>query len=147
MGIQTLEHDHTQLTRALADLRTRAKVDDPRFLDERFLADLRDLAEHLLEHFAREEEALFPFVSEKAPARAAHVAELLASHDRICGVAARLASLGPRSPSIELARSLFERFDTEYTAHAMRELEFLRSIASELSAEDHARLGELLAAI
>lgn len=138
MGLHQLEHDHTTLSQAVADLRaTLSRV--PRDV---FVAKLDAVMDELFEHFAREEEGLFPYLLQQVPDQAEAIAQLQAAHDRICGAASRLKALSPEQ--IDLAITLFKRFDAEYTGHAQREAEFLRSLGARLSASQHEALAEIL---
>jgi iron-sulfur cluster repair protein YtfE (RIC family) len=138
VGLHQLEHDHTTLSQAVADLRaTLSHV--PRDV---FVAKLDAVMDELFEHFAIEEEGLFPYLLEQMPDQADAIAQLQAAHDRICGAASRLKALAPEQ--IDLAVSLFKRFDAEYTGHAQREAEFLRSLGSRLTAEQHETLAQIL---
>lgn len=109
------------------------------------MAKLDAVMEELFEHFAREEEGLFPYLLEQMPDQADTIAQLQAAHDRICGAASRLKALAPEQ--IDLAVTLFKRFDAEYTGHAQREADFLRNLGSRLSAAQHDSLAKILASI
>lgn len=138
MALHELEHEHTALARAVAALHamgTRAPRDA-------FLAKLDALVTDLFEHFAREEEGLFPYITAHLPDQAAAVADLQAAHDRICGAASRILSLAPEHD--ELAASLFERFEVELAAHAEREVAFLRALSARLTPDEHAEVAALL---
>src|SRR3970282_1404344 len=52
-----------------------------------------DLRDELLEHFANEEEGLFPFIRECVPVKVDIVDRLAAAHNVICGAVVRLAHL------------------------------------------------------
>jgi hypothetical protein len=143
VGLHSLEHDHTTLSKAVAELRAEAAAERPGFPDDEFIGKLQKLAEELFEHFAREEEGLFPFILEVLPDQAESIAQMQAAHDRICGAASRIAQLGDR-PNAPLALSLFRRFDAEYTGHAQREAEFLRSLWTRLTEAQRTQLAEVL---
>ena len=138
MGLHQLEHDHTTLSQAVADLRAAVS----RVPRDVFVAKLDAVMEELFEHFAREEEGLFPYLLEQLPDQTDAIAQLQAAHDRICGAASRLRALSPEQ--IDLAVSLFKRFDAEYTGHAQRETDFLRSLGTRLSAQQQLALGRIL---
>ena len=143
MGIHDLEHDHATLTNAVEDLRAQALSGKGDFPDERFLAKIVEVADELFEHFAREEEGLFPYILDVLPDQAEVIAQMQAAHDRICGAASRIAQLAER-PNADLAVSLFRRFDAEYTGHAKREAEFLRSLAARLTSDQQETLAGIL---
>lgn len=98
---------------------------------------LVELSEELFEHFAREEEELFPFVVRRLPDLAPKVASLVEGHDRICGAASRLLALKDRAPTagnLDLAASLFQRLVDVYADHSGREIELFAAIAPRLDA-------------
>jgi hypothetical protein len=138
VGLHQLEHDHTALSQHVAELRTLVHR-EPRDI---FASKLDAVMSDLFEHFAREEEGLFPYIIEQFPDQADVVAQLQAAHDRICGAASRIAALSPEQ--IDLAITLFERFDAEYTGHAQRETEFLRSLGARLSPTQQDALSKIL---
>ncbi|MEO7093237.1 MAG: hemerythrin domain-containing protein, partial [Polyangiales bacterium] len=143
-----LEHDHTHLSRLVAELRDalaviRAGRDDTGERREEFGSVLGGLAAELFDHFAREEEGLFPFIQERLPDMGATIADIERAHDRICGAASRILALldassrkgsgsGLAEHDFALVASLFDRFDAEYAAHARNEADFLRSLAPRL---------------
>lgn len=141
-----------QMTRQIAALhaeitalRDAGKPIDPAADD--LIQALVALSEDLFEHFAREEEGLFPFVVERAPDLAPAVASLIEGHDRICGAASRLLSLRDRPPTeraVDLAASLFQRLVDVYVEHSGRELELLAALAPRLDARARAVLGGLI---
>ena len=53
-----------------------------------------------------------------------------------------IAALSPEQS--DLAVTLFQRFDAEYTGHAQREAEFLRALGTRLSSEQQKALVEIL---
>ena len=126
----------------MAELRAEAAQGGPGFPDEEFIAKLVSLAEELFEHFAREEEFLFPYILEALPDQSDAIAQMQAAHDRICGAASRITNL--ERTNADLALALFRRFDVEYTGHAQREAEFLRSLGTRLSPEQQRTLAGLL---
>src|SRR5262245_37833795 len=86
--IRELAHDHRELSGLLVAVHEAiARVDrgKSKLADE--LHEIRDgieaFRESLLEHFAREQEALLPFVTSRLPAFDERAAVLVAEHDRI----------------------------------------------------------------
>jgi hemerythrin-like domain-containing protein len=149
-GIDRLEHDHVALSQRVVAVREAvARLQRNEEIDaEGTVATLALLADDLFEHFAREEEFLFPYIVAELPDQEAQVAQMQAAHDRICGAASRIVALAERGPLAEqlaLVVPLFARFDAEYTGHAQREAEFLRGLAGRLTAEQRRTLAELLA--
>lgn len=141
MSLQKLEHDHTALSQAVEELRKLVHQD----ARDIFASKLDAVMNDLFEHFAREEEGLFPYILEQFPDQQGSVAQLQAAHDRICGAAARIAALSAEQS--DLAVTLFQRFDAEYTGHAQRESEFLRTLAARLTPPQQEALVEILSAL
>jgi iron-sulfur cluster repair protein YtfE (RIC family) len=135
------EHDHTDLTRKIAALHAEVTaLRDASRSPEPLAADLVEalvmLTEDLFEHFAHEEEALFPYILERAPDLAPTVASLVEGHDRICGAASRLLALRDRAPTrgtIELAASLLQRLVEVYGEHSALERDVLAGLAPRLA--------------
>lgn len=150
--IALMEHDHVKLSRQIEalhrELRALAAASAPGgAMADDLVQALVALSEDLFEHFAREEEALFPFLLTRAPDLRDEVAALVEGHDRICGAASRLLALRDRPPSagtIALAVSLFQRLVDVYAAHSGRELELLGTLAQRLDEADQAELAVLV---
>ena len=156
-----LEHDHTHLSRLVAELRDalsaiRQGKDESGERREEFASVLGGLASELFEHFAREEEGLFPFLQERLPDMRPAIADIERAHDRICGAASRILALldaaarkggsgvGLPEQDFALVASLFDRFDADYTAHARNEADFLRALAPRLDVRQREALAEIL---
>lgn len=142
-----LEHDHVHLSRLVADL--RAAFDAGGADPEEATATLASLRDDLFEHFAREEEALFPYLMEALPDLRSAIARLEDAHDRICGAVSRLHAVVAKGSSAlreqhALAEQLFRRFDADYIEHARHESEFLRSLAARLNEEQRTRVRALM---
>lgn len=152
--VSELEHDHVGLTQLVAELRglvvslvrAGAAVDalHPRLLDL-----VLELQGELVEHFAEEEEGLFPFLAERRPELGAAIEDLARNHDAICGTATRLAALAERGPaalgaSLHQFEALFQRLDAAYEAHAAAELRFLRAAGAGLDEGERRALAERL---
>ncbi|MGZ3422057.1 MAG: hemerythrin domain-containing protein [Polyangiales bacterium] len=133
-----LEHDHVHLSRIVADLRDMVPASHPELVPT--LLALRD---DLFHHFAREEEALFPYLVQTLPDLKPAIAVLESAHDRVCGAVSRLCALADKGPSPLIAQ-LFERLDAEYLDHARKESEFLRGLAGRLSKEQRAHVRALI---
>jgi hemerythrin-like domain-containing protein len=148
-GIDRLEHDHIALSQRVLAVRSAvSRLQRGEDVDAaETVAALALLADDLFEHFAREEEFLFPYIVAELPDQEPQVAQMQAAHDRICGAASRIVALAERGPLAEqlaLVLPLFARFDAEYMAHAQREAEFLRELASRLTTEQRRALAALL---
>lgn len=145
-----LSHDHSELNLRVLDLATAlAALGDEGALTgtavlEKRLGRLRDL---LFLHFAREEEALFPFVTERVPALESRVREMETSHDSICGALARMYELARVDGALSLVMVLQRRFESAYAEHSRVEAEVLGRLAQRLAADDRARLAALVAGI
>jgi len=140
--IERLTHDHLPLTQAVDNLRSLLlEQPDVNTFSECWenIGDLTEfLRDELLEHFGREEEALFPFVVDALPELGACVASLESEHDSLCGAVTRLAHLAQRGQDVlqeqfPLAQATFERFETNYLQHAEKERDFLQAIAKGLT--------------
>jgi len=152
--IQELEHSHGEMSTLVLELaevlrRARAGKGPGTATRRTFVARLETLRDELLQHFAREEEGLFPFVREELPDRRSAVDELEASHDTICGAVLRLSyiathadeAFGAQLPTV---LAVFERFQKAYAMHSQDELELFRGLGTSLSVERRSKLAELL---
>jgi hypothetical protein len=138
-----LEHDHVSLSELVAELRGRvaALQGAPGRAGElhgELLEALSGLRDGLLDHFATEEEALFPMVLANLPGFAGEVTALQGAHDGLCGAIARMTYLAQRGPDslvevLPQLASLFSRFDIAYTSHAQEECALLRRVSVALS--------------
>jgi hemerythrin-like domain-containing protein len=148
--IQELAHDHRELSGlllAVRDALVRVESGHSKLDDE--VHEIRDgtevFREALLEHFAREQEGLLPFVVARLPAVSRRVDELIAEHDRIADV---LTVLVKELDAIEKGgkvgsfRAALTRFEDLYAAHSKAELGFLTEVADSL-ADDTAATNHL----
>lgn len=139
--IDELVHDHADINRRVLEVsRLLAGDGDP---NERVDTQLVELREELFLHFAREEEGLFPFVSERFPELAPSVDAMSTAHDAICGVVARMCHM-ISTANVATIRGLFERFEVTYVAHAKIEASLLAQLAGRLDAADRAKLAQLV---
>ena len=83
-AVEDLAHDHADLNRRVRALGAALPALDAAAMAP-FAAQLVELREILFLHFAREEEGLFPFVSETVPDLANRVDAMASQHDTICG--------------------------------------------------------------
>jgi iron-sulfur cluster repair protein YtfE (RIC family) len=105
-------------------------------------ANLRD---DLLEHFANEQEGLFPFVRKYVPAEMGAVDRLEAAHDAICGAIVRLAHLAARDQVVTReALVVYQRFESSYAAHSRDEAELFERLGRLLTPEHQRELAEHL---
>jgi iron-sulfur cluster repair protein YtfE (RIC family) len=139
--VRELTHDHAELNRRVLELgATIAQQQDLQILEP----SLRELREQLFLHFAREEEGLFPLVSEWIPELADQVLAMAVAHDTICGALARMVHASATDADPAAFRGLFVRFQTAYADHAKSELDLLHQLDARLDAAQRAQLAELV---
>lgn len=148
-----LEHDHVHLSRLVAELRqmtAELQHDGARAeLSEEIVATLSSLRDDLFDHFGREEEVLFPYLTELLPDLGAAIARLEGAHDRICGGVSRLHAIAASGDAglrehRALVAQLFGRFESEYAEHARQESEFLRSLGPRLDLDTRRHVHQLM---
>ena len=108
------------------------------------VTQLGELRELMFLHFAREEEGLFPFVSEAVPELADQVHAMAIAHDAICGGLARMYHLAAANTDLTTIIAVFLRFEAAYGAHAEAESELLQQLGSRLDPTQRGRLAELV---
>ncbi|NVB80567.1 MAG: hemerythrin domain-containing protein [Kofleriaceae bacterium] len=142
-AVRDLSHDHAELNRRvlavgakLEMLRRGTQVDLAPALDE--------LREMLFLHFAREEEGLFPFVTDAAPTLAVQVQEMAVAHDTICGSLSRACHLARSGAEVGSLAALYERFENAYADHARREADLLSRLDELLDADHREQLAALV---
>lgn len=150
--ISQLLHDHVPLSKALTELRgilaeTEGQAPS-REAHAKFAAGVRRMRDDLIEHFAKEEEGLFPFLIDALPAMQRDIAALAAAHDGICGAAVRLAALSERDTAafgkaVAQVRALFARFEMAYAEHSKAEQAVLSRVAQGLSEEQRRLVADL----
>ena len=139
--IDALVHDHADINRRVLEVgRLLAGHGDA---NQHVDVKLVDLREELFLHFAREEEGLFPFVTERFAELAGAVEQMETAHDTICGVVARMCHV-VASANVATMRSLFERFEVTYAQHAKLEAALLAQLAGRLDEADCAKLAQLV---
>lgn len=107
-----------------------------------------ELRHELLEHFANEEEGLFPFIRQHFPDQRNAVDRLQAAHDVICGALVRFSFLAERDGElVSDAHSAFERFESAYGNHSRDEAELLAKVAELLTSQQQADLDRLLSSL
>jgi iron-sulfur cluster repair protein YtfE (RIC family) len=127
-------------------LRATPSAAGPDFvIHTRLVALLEELRGELLDHFANEEEGLFPFIRQYVPAKSDVVDRMYDAHDSICGMIVRLAHLASRGfVSLDTAQTLFDRFQKAYGAHSLEEADLLTELGQQLSDRQRSELGALL---
>jgi hypothetical protein len=148
--VEQFEHDHGELTKRVLDvsgmLGGATLAAAPGEL-VRLAAEVDELRDALMTHFAREEEGLFPFVIERLPDLRDAVEELQTGHDAICGALMRLSHSTRTLPGgAELGRlsGPFNRFELAYVGHAKAERELLQAVGKRLDAAGRLELAELV---
>ncbi|MBX3218380.1 MAG: hemerythrin domain-containing protein [Labilithrix sp.] len=139
--LQELAHDHRELSSLLLAVRealARIERGQSTLDDERHeIGDgVEVFREALLEHFAREQEGLLPFVVTRLPAVRARVDQLIAEHDRIAeALTALVRDLGALDAGGEVValRGSLARFEELYASHSKAELGFLTEVAETLA--------------
>lgn len=143
--VHDLAHDHAYLNRQVLALASQIRSLAAHGGGTALLLDgLTALRDHLFLHFAREEEGLFPFVTDTLPDLAAPVHAMETAHDTICGGLARMVHLASTDAAASSLAPLFERFENAYATHARTESELLATLESRLDGELRRRLGALV---
>jgi iron-sulfur cluster repair protein YtfE (RIC family) len=148
--VRKLEHAHGQLTKLALDIRQLVHADGRLSTKERkrLMAKLVSLRDGLFEHFANEEEGLFPFLRKNLPSTAPTVDRLESAHDTICGALVRLAHLteedGAGAASRASLHALYERFEVAYTEHSQAEAALFDELGRTLDEPRRAELAEIL---
>lgn len=151
-ALRALTHDHRDLTALLHAVRSAVtRVERaPSTLDDE-LHEIRDgveaLREALLEHFAREQEGLLPFVRERAPAMRARGDALFHEHDviaeRLSELVFSVDALGTHT-GLASFRAILASFEDIYASHTRAEHAFLADVDT-LVAHDPKAADELRA--
>jgi len=150
--IREFEHSHGHLTKTALAIGQQLRDDKghARALSAAARKELLDLLEslrdELLQHFADEEEALFPFVRNVVPAKATVVDKLEASHDTICGSIVRIAHLASHGSDAPLV-ALYERFEHAYAEHSSDERHLFDELSRALDDAQRRELSALLRGI
>lgn len=145
--VEELVHDHADINRRVLALGAAIRALDRNDGDGMALAlvtQLDELRELAFLHFAREEEGLFPFVTETVPELADQVHAMALAHDAICGGLARMYHLAAANADLAVVLAVFTRFETAYASHAETEAELLRQLGQRLDRAQRARLADLV---
>lgn len=152
--VRQFEHSHASLTKLALEIRALVRPgpgDKPSGAPtrKRLVGRLSLLRDELLQHFANEEEGLFPFVRLNVPAKSDTVNRLAAAHDTICGAIVRLVHFVENDPKA-LTRgraallSHYERFEHAYAEHSQKEAALFGKLSKALNAGQRAELSEIL---
>jgi hypothetical protein len=146
--VRRFEHSHTALTRLVEEVARLVRArGNRRPQDRRLLGDqLQLLRDELLQHFAAEEEGLFPFLRSNLHAMSEVVDGLASAHDMICGAVVRMAHLADDESSAAGDELLgqFSRFELAYVEHSRREAALLEELARTLDNGHKEQLTEIL---
>lgn len=156
--IDQLEHDHLIVEKIVSDLREAIQSAlrgerDPLELRDTFSEFLSVADEELFEHFDREEQVVFPFLTETIPNAADSIQRLENAHDRMCGAMVRMQRILDEDgdthflESFDALVALFTRFDANFGRHSREELNLFRTLGEQLTPEQLATLKDLLAEI
>jgi iron-sulfur cluster repair protein YtfE (RIC family) len=140
-ALATLIHDHADLNRQVLEIGALISSDEPIVVAKTKLDNLR---EQLFLHFAREEEGLFPFVTDHLPDLADRVHSMEVAHDTICGAIARMCHLLAAGTTAVSLGGLYDRFAAAYAGHARMEGELLQSLHDRLDEEQRVALAALV---
>jgi iron-sulfur cluster repair protein YtfE (RIC family) len=144
--LHRLEHAHGHLNRLVLDVAESLSSGGPKTPEawEDLAARLDALREELLQHFADEEEALFPFVRARVPAKSDIVHRLETAHDMICGAIVRMVHLAGGEGHFASLVAVHERFESAYAGHSKEELELFEELGRVLDVEQRSELATLL---
>lgn len=151
-----LVHDHDVLTSQVehvaAMLHGLSGNDfDAATLRDELINQVDLLKDQLLEHFAFEEEAAFPYLTNAMPEDAPRLHSMSAAHDRVARCLVEVSDLLRVTTRETLARqtgpivATFERFLNHYRSHVSEESEVLSTLQTKLSAEQRRELSSLAA--
>jgi hypothetical protein len=140
-AIAQLAHDHGELNRRVLGIGVQIRK---QVGTDAIVEPLMQLRDHLFLHFAREEEGLFPFVTEHVPELVEQIHAIELAHDTICGALARMVHLASTGAALTAIAPLFDRFENSYATHAQGEAELFATLATRLDADQRAVLAALV---
>lgn len=156
--IDQLEHDHLIVEKIVADLREAIQSAlrgerEPIELRDTFAEFLSVADEELFEHFDREEQVVFPYLTDTIPNAADAILRLENAHDRMCGAMIRMQRIVDEADDERFTEgfdalvALFTRFDANFVRHSKEELNLFRTLGEQLTDAQLATLKDLLAEI
>jgi iron-sulfur cluster repair protein YtfE (RIC family) len=152
--VRRLEHSHVHLTKLAVEIRDLVRAEGAD--EEASVAARAQLVEHLevlrdelLQHFANEEEGLFPFLRSQVPAKSEAVDRLESANATVCGSLVRLAHLAAQDrQALDAHRpallAQYERFEAAYTEHSREEGGLFEELSRTLDPAQRAQLTEIL---
>jgi iron-sulfur cluster repair protein YtfE (RIC family) len=145
--VEDLVHDHADINRRVLALGAAIRALDRNHGNGMAVAlvhQMAELRELLFLHFAREEEGLFPFVSDTVPDLAEQIGAMALAHDAICGGLARMCHLAATNAEIAAIVTVFSRFEVTYASHSEMEAELLHTLGSRLDRAQREQLAALV---
>ncbi|HET9621332.1 MAG TPA: hemerythrin domain-containing protein [Kofleriaceae bacterium] len=145
--IQDLTHDHADINRRVLAIGAAIRAldrDGGNGLARALVGRLGELRELLFTHFAREEEGLFPFVTDAVSALTASIAEMATAHDAICGALARVYHLAESNADIASITHMYTRFEAAYASHSEAEGRLLQQLGHVLDPAQRDQLSGLV---
>ncbi len=151
--VTLLAHDHghfSQMVRELvATIPLLAQGSWSSEQHQSFQESLLTLRDDLLDHCAKEEEGLFPFLERVRPDLTPQVRQLAEGHDALSGLVTRLLFVAQRGSqellgSHSSVETMLQRLSESYEQHAKAETAFLQGLALDLSEEQKTELAVLL---
>jgi len=143
--LQGFAHSHAHLGQLTRELAALLGGNGGSGVEDRLPALASELRHELLEHFANEEEGLFPFIRRYFPEQGDAVDRLHAAHDLICGTLVRFSFLAEREGELTNdARLAFQRFEAAYGNHSRDEAALLDEVAQLLTPAQQRELEEFL---
>jgi iron-sulfur cluster repair protein YtfE (RIC family) len=140
-----VDHDHRAVFRMMQEVERLLTEPDLGPVRDELLDALSSLQDDALDHFAREEAALFPVLRQQSAAFDAPIAELERGHDALAGVVQRMIHL-VRTAAASRAQleALRKRLEREYEEHVVAEHKLLDDAAKTLSSEQKHALAVLM---
>jgi hemerythrin-like domain-containing protein len=148
------KHSHAALTERASDIRDLIRAQPSEGLPatitrKQLLVQLELLRDDLLQHFAREEEGLFPFVRQNLPKKSDAVDRLAEAHDTICGAIVRLVhtvrhDLQVLGKDHAALMAHYGRFESAYAQHSQKEAALFEELGRTLDERLRAELTEIL---
>ena len=148
--LDRLEHDHGQLSKRLGFVRAllvEARADSGAIENavDMFQRTLPPLMHALVEHFAHEEQGIFPFVEARWPDLREEIGALVEGHDRIRETATIILALANRGLRwFNLTAVMFDRLDGDFAEHDRRERVLLEALAERLDGDARRELAGML---
>jgi iron-sulfur cluster repair protein YtfE (RIC family) len=147
--VRDFEHSHEHLTKLARDAGRLVRMGTNGRAPEGSTGELRQcleaLRDELLQHFAVEEEGLFPFIRSSLPSKVDQVERLALTHDTLAGAVVRLAhAVRAEGSSPATLEALYDRFETTYALHSREEADLLAELGRTLDTTQRTRLRELL---